>query len=138
VTSNHNYESHCGRKIVSKTWGYCPYCGLSFDTGLPAPDPTPKKTARAGKKGQTVRPDGSVRAAPLKGRKPALASAERPLMCQHVCTRGPMAGQMCSKPYPDKKGHRHNYRSKKSTASGPGPERILDEAGVPKGVLLDF
>ncbi len=111
MTSNHNYESHCGRKIVSKQWDFCPYCGLNLDTGLPAPDPTPKKRARARTTGQTLRPDGSIRAPPLKGRKPALAVAEKPLLCQHVCTRGPMKGSTCVAF--NKKNHRHRYTSKK-------------------------
>lgn len=109
--NRHQYENHCGRKIVSTLWDFCPYCGLSLESGQPAPVPTPKRKARAATKATTLRPDGEVRKSPLKAKKPALARAERPLICQHVCTRGPMKGQVCGALNKGKK-HRHYYGRK--------------------------
>lgn len=117
MSNHHRYEKCCGRKIVSGQWNYCPFCGLNLESSQPAPDPTARKTARAATKPLTLRPDGSVRESPLKSRKQVLeqtkkATASGSKMCQHVCTKGPMKGQICGAYFPEKKGHRHRYKAK--------------------------
>ena len=100
---------------MSRTWKFCPNCGGDLEDGSPV---TPKikqgqrdlSGARAAPEAESTRPDGSVRKSPLKGRKPALAAADRPKLCQHKCTRGPMKGKLCGAL--NKPGHRHRYVAK--------------------------
>lgn len=89
------YASHCGRKIVSKSWRYCPYCGQLF--------------AELAIK-EMLRPDGSKRVSPLASKKPVTAEihtvtlAERDARCLSA-GRNKNKGKKCFKP----KGHRGKH-----------------------------